>query len=431
MICLTDLLEDPINDGCDAQLVGLESVGYIFPYSNLVKGTVTDLVASFTGSGAVEVYQPFEMRYKPKSEGEKNEYGLMKYAKTIEVFTAKNSKLTQEQLLQLTNDDWVLVLKDKNAQYLVFGYERGLTLITSSQELLSTSTHGGILLTFTEKYVNTPMLFTTADVFNSLTFPQVGDEYQSGIVAAADPVSGEILIAAKWQDVIDVGNGGAVLAWADAVTEVATIGGYSYNALPNRVQALQIFENAEIVTQIGIPDFGVTPYWTSEEKDNDYAYDANGDVIEESGKENEYYALPVRVVNFYKLPLIGSEYGGGLVYDVVAETQTVHVLPYWSDVNATTVADWDTRVDDALSESIGIYDDWQLPTRAQATKIFENISLVALAGLPTESIFWTSEVVEGEEENAYAYDTTIGQIDSYGKIELYYGLPVRSEVFGT
>lgn len=170
MICLTDLLENPINDGCDAQLVGLESVGYIFPYSNLVKGTVTDLVASFTGSGAVQVYQPFEMRYKPKSEGEKNEYGLMKYAKTIEVFTAKNSKLTQEQLMQLTNDDWVLVLKDKNAQYLVFGYERGLTLVTSSQELLSTTTHGGILLTFTEKYVNTPMLFTTQSVYELLNY---------------------------------------------------------------------------------------------------------------------------------------------------------------------------------------------------------------------------------------------------------------------
>jgi len=118
----------------------------------------------------IPVYQPVsDLGYKPKAVGEKNSYGLMKFAKTIEVFLIANTELTQTQIMQLKDEDWVFIGKQKNGQNVVFGYERGLSLKTTSQDLNSTDTHGGILLTFDENAVNYPMLFTS-DFIYSLPF---------------------------------------------------------------------------------------------------------------------------------------------------------------------------------------------------------------------------------------------------------------------
>ena len=431
MICLTDLLDEPINGTCDNQIAGAESVGYIFPFSLLVKGTVTDLVATFTASGAIPVYQNFELGYKPKVEGEKNAYGLTKYEKTIEIFIAKNSELSQKQIMQLKNDDWVLVIRDKNNQYLVFGYERGLSLVNTSQELLSTETHGGILLTFSEKYVNTPMLFTTGEIYRSLgnLFPQVGDSYGGGIVAMADTISGELVIVpdAEKLALIGVAAQGNSIDFAAAYTD----GVNSDYRLTTRNELIAIFGNNNLLTLLDLDSS--QDYWSIESAGaaagNAWFWDGSNGVITEDDSALNKYVLPVRKVNFYGLPLIDSEYGGGLVYDVVAETREVKIIPKWSDVIYNSIYEWDIAIHNYPS-GIGDVYFTALPTRAEALKIFNNTYLCDLAGLPVKdySNFWTSEEDGNDNSKAWqisTYDYIIASDFKSGSS--LKALPVRSE----
>jgi hypothetical protein len=171
MICSEDKLDSAINTGCSTPF-GMEHNGYLTLRSGIVGKSITDLVATFTPSESViPVYQPAQdTAYKPKSDGEKNAYGLIKFAKTIEVFLIPNTELSQNQIMQLKDDEWVFVGKQIDGQYIVFGLERGLRLKTTSQELSSTETHGGILLTFDENMVNYPMLFTDKATFNWIDY---------------------------------------------------------------------------------------------------------------------------------------------------------------------------------------------------------------------------------------------------------------------
>lgn len=169
MICYEDKLDSAINTGCSTPF-GMEHNGYLTLRSALKNKSVTNYTASFIpGDYVIPVYQPIQdTSFKPKSEGEKNAYGLLKFGKSIEMFLIANTSLTQQQIMQLKDDEWVFVGKQIDGQNLVFGYERGLRLKTTSQELSSTETHGGILLTFEENAVNTPMLFTAENTFNQM-----------------------------------------------------------------------------------------------------------------------------------------------------------------------------------------------------------------------------------------------------------------------
>ena len=165
MICYTDKLDSAINTGCPTTF-GMERNGYLCLRSEINPKTETDLVVDFVPRFMIPIYQPSENAYKPKSDGERNAYGLNKFQKSIEVFLVANTALTQEQIMWLKDEDWVAVLKQIDGTYIVFGFERGLRLKTTSQDLNSTDTHGGILLTLDENQVNIPMLFGSETLYN-------------------------------------------------------------------------------------------------------------------------------------------------------------------------------------------------------------------------------------------------------------------------
>lgn len=117
-----------------------------------------------------------------------------------------------------------------------------------------------------------------------------------------------------------------------------------------------------------------------------------------------------------------------MVYDVVAATRTVEIVAKWEDVNNSAggnPVEWESAIGIV---PIALHEEYYtaLPTRAQAVKIFGNSYLVTLAGLPVNNDYWTSE--EDDLGNAYSYDVVHGVIDSDLKTELFYALPVRSEV---
>lgn len=165
MICYTDKLDSAINTSCPTTF-GMERNAYLCLRSEINPKTETDLVVDFVPRFMIPIYQPSENAYKPKSDGERNAYGLNKFQKSIEVFLVANTALTQEQIMWLKDEDWVAVLKQIDGTYIVFGFERGLRLKTTSQDLNSTDTHGGILLTLDENQVNTPMLFGSETLYN-------------------------------------------------------------------------------------------------------------------------------------------------------------------------------------------------------------------------------------------------------------------------
>ena len=429
--CFNDYLNTAIGSDCPP-IIAIENEGWLMLRSEITGRTITDAECDFTPTGTIiNVRVPGDLPYKPKVDGIRTEFGLQKFDKTVEFFFIENSPLTVKQIQQIINEKWVLVLKDFSGQYMVFGLETGLRFATSSQELSSLETHGGVLVTMTEIGCNVPMMFAEAggDLINALlnSFPSVGDTYGGGIVAIADEVSGELVIVPDAEAIATIA-GGDRYSWDDAIefAEDYSDGVNSDYRLMTRAEALKIFGNSYLVTLAGLPlDSQIGDYWTSEEVDLTYAnaYVVETEIIEALDKGVFNYALPVRKVNFYGLPLIESEFGGGLVYDVVAATRMVHIIPKWADVIYNYTYDWDTAIHKYPS-SIGEVYFMALPTRAQALKIFGNSYLVSLAGLPVDNSYWTSE--EFSETDAYKIETNL-QINNDVKTELYYALPVRSE----
>ena len=433
--CLNDYLNTAIGSDCPP-IIAIENEGWLMLRSEITGRTITDAECDFTPTGTIiKVRVPGDLPYKPKVDGTRTEFGLQKFDKTVEFFFIENSPLTVKQIQQLINEKWVLALKDFSGQYMVFGLETGLKFFESSQELSSLETHGGVLVTMKEIGCNVPMMFAEAggDLINALlnSFPEVGDEYGGGIVAMADPVSGELVIVPDAEALGTItGNTYDWLA-AIAFAESYSDGVNSDYRLLTNAEAVAILGNAELVAQLGLPGFDdpLVPYWTTEEVDIDYAwgFNPNGLIIEDSDKSGYYYALPIRKVNFYGLPLIGSEYGGGLVYDVVAATRMVYVAAKWADVESSFSfhVGWDDAMN-LLPDIIGSEEFEILPTRAQALKIFGNSYLVTLLGLPVDENYWTSE--EFNDDWAYAYEHDLGTTANELKTLSYYALPVRSEV---
>ena len=122
---------------------------------------------------------------------------------------------------------YVLVIMDNNGQTIGVGIERGLRFVSSSQEISSTETHGGIVVTMTETAVNHPMLFCgDIDIVpvtglsvdaTSVALIGVGD---SDVVNATVLPDG--LTPATVQTLI-VGTGNAAVATATALAGVVTI----------------------------------------------------------------------------------------------------------------------------------------------------------------------------------------------------------------
>jgi hypothetical protein len=160
MRCFNATLDTPITNACP-DIVGVEANSWIVPRKYIKNKVITDAECTFDIiSEVIPVYVPGDLPYKPTSNGTKNAYGLQKFVKTTEFFFIENTTLSQKQILQLYNDDWVQVFKDNNGQNLVFGLESGLNFKTSSQDFNSLDTHGGIVVVMEETNVNTPMLFT-------------------------------------------------------------------------------------------------------------------------------------------------------------------------------------------------------------------------------------------------------------------------------
>jgi len=297
--CFNDYLNTAIGSDCPP-IIAIENEGWLMLRSEITGRTITDAECDFTPTGTIiEVRVPGDLPYKPKVDGTRTEFGLQKFDKTVEFFFIENSPLTVKQIQQLINEKWVLVLKDFSGQYMVFGLETGLRFATSSQELSSLETHGGVLVTMKEIGCNVPMMFAEAggDLINALlnSFPEVGDEYGGGIVAIADAVSGELVIVpdAEALEIIF----GDIFEWADAVSFAAAYsdGVNSDYRLPTRDEAVKILGNSLLISQLELPMESWIRYWTIEEISEEEAYyiDQSG-VLDVAWKTYGCYALPVR-----------------------------------------------------------------------------------------------------------------------------------------
>lgn len=243
----------------------------------------------------------------------------------------------------------------------------------------------------------------------------------------ADPISGELVIVPDAEAIATITDGNNY-SWGDAIafTEAYSDGVNSDYRLPTKSEALAIFGNAELVGELTL-DFS-SGFWTIEEYDVDNAwrYSLPIENISHVDKVSTLEAaLPIRKVNFYGLPLIDSEYGGGLVYDVVAATREVKIIPHWGDIVGNTLFMWDNAIN-YYPSLIGNETFTALPTRAEALKIFNNTYLCALAGigLGVEYAYWTSE--EYDIDNAYEYSENQA-IEASSKLTEIYAIPVRSE----
>ena len=160
MICFNEFLNTNVG-GCPTS-AGIRAQGYLIPRSQVVVAPPISQEQAFTinaGDHIIPVWMDMDYAFKIAAEGTRNDYGLTKFNKTIELFLVENTALTQKQIVQLQNDFYVAVIFDLSGQAMTFGLERGLKFVSSSQDFNSTDTHGGIVVIMTETAVNVPMVF--------------------------------------------------------------------------------------------------------------------------------------------------------------------------------------------------------------------------------------------------------------------------------
>lgn len=167
MNCFEEYLNTNIG-GCPVSVVGMQANSYLTLRKDIQNKTITDAECCFfIGGGVIPVFVPGDLPYMPTSDGTMGKY-LAKYDKKVEFFFVENTALSQVQIKQLEKESWVWVGKDNNGQTLVFGLEGGLKFVSASQELWSTDTHGGIMVTMQESQVNTPLLFANDNFYDRL-----------------------------------------------------------------------------------------------------------------------------------------------------------------------------------------------------------------------------------------------------------------------
>lgn len=164
MRCFGDILNSAINSTCINQAPNFEARGYLIPATNLSWTNKYDTVMQdFTitdPADIIPVFMQMDMPYKLAAEWTKNENGIVSGDKTVELFIAKNTPLSAKQVMQLNNGSYILLMFDQSGQNILVGADRGLRLTASSQEISSTETHGGIVITMTETAAIRPQVFS-------------------------------------------------------------------------------------------------------------------------------------------------------------------------------------------------------------------------------------------------------------------------------
>jgi hypothetical protein len=160
MPCFGDFLSTNIG-GCTG-IAGARSNAYLIPRAS-VAGIAfydsTDVYFTFTAADVIPVYMPMRFPYQLVVESARNDMGLTKHNKSVQLFLVSNTPITQKQVMQLKTVPYVLLYTDNNGQDVAVGMERGLEFQDSSQDLNSTDTYGGIMVTMSEQAVNIPMVF--------------------------------------------------------------------------------------------------------------------------------------------------------------------------------------------------------------------------------------------------------------------------------
>ena len=164
MRCFGDILNSAINSTCINQTPNFEARGYLIPATNLSWTNKYDAVMQdFTiadPADIIPVFMQMDMPYKLAAEWTKNENGIVSGDKTVELFIAKNTPLSTKQVMQLNNGSYILLMFDQSGQNILVGADRGLRLTASLQEISSTETHGGIVITMTETAAIRPQVFS-------------------------------------------------------------------------------------------------------------------------------------------------------------------------------------------------------------------------------------------------------------------------------
>ena len=164
MNCFEEYLNTNVG-GCPVSLVGMKANSYLTLRKGILNKTITDAECDFLPGFVIPVFVPGDLPYMPTSDGTMGKY-LAKYDKKVEFFFVENTALSQVQIKQLEKESWVWIGRDNNGQTLVFGLEGGLKFVSASQELWSTDTHGGIMVTMQESQVNTPLLFGNDSLYD-------------------------------------------------------------------------------------------------------------------------------------------------------------------------------------------------------------------------------------------------------------------------
>ena len=160
---ITSVLSSAIGASCSG-LAAVEANAVIFPRSAVGAKTWDDCVVDFVvdlNTDFIPVFVPGDLPYKFAPDGIMNDNGLLKFNKKVSFLLLENSPLTQKQVKELQNDGYVMMLKDYDGQYILLGIETGLRFLTSSQDLNSTDTHGGIMVEMQESNCNEPQVFNT------------------------------------------------------------------------------------------------------------------------------------------------------------------------------------------------------------------------------------------------------------------------------
>lgn len=171
--CISSLLSAGINSaGCDNQVVGVEKTAIIIPRSyvdldSIAYDSGTVIINTFELAGAstgVALKESAELPFKmTKIEGERGEYNF-KFNTTFGFKILGNSPAKVKQVIELTNDDYFVILQaksysaaDKN-KYILLAPTKSLTTTNAAFSMESQDAFGWVI-TMAEKEAVLPVAF--------------------------------------------------------------------------------------------------------------------------------------------------------------------------------------------------------------------------------------------------------------------------------